>query len=520
MPDVKTELTNEQLIKKLEEDPIYFIEVFLKRQLSPKQREFIESTKTRRHCVAIWSRQTGKSTVIASYILWRLLYGKGKLVNGEHIDEHIIILAPILEQVTNLYDKLESLISKNEYVLKFIIKMNQSQIIAKNGNHISFKSASPGSQIRGSTATCIVIDETQDITDNKYYADILPFGATTDALIIEAGTPKTKNHFWTTINSPNVTVVRQMWYECPFLSKEYVMDAKKNSPDALWRQEYLCEFIKTGVLVFPSELFIENETLAPYEFLKDVREITERHKERIQEVYDAGGIFSAGLDLGRQNDNTVLTIWRTDIRPVKLDAQIIFPLGTQYIEIAKQIAFLYRVYRWMEFNIDYTNERTFVEVLKENDVSVVVNGENKTGAISFTTKVKTEMVNNTRVLLEQKQLMLPMSAEMMLHQFMNQQFEVNEAGKYKYYHPSNEHDDILWSSLLALKNVHIADRDEKVSFINPWERQDEMIHGNTKEERSIVRADMLQARRDSHRTRGFLDTREYRSGPRSLSGRY
>ena len=121
-------LTNEQLIKKLEEDPIYFIEVFLRRNLSPKQVIFIEATKTSRHCVAIWSRQTGKSTVIASYILWRLLYGKGKEINGEHIEEHIIILAPILEQVTNLYDKIESLISKNEYVSKFIIKMCRFKI--------------------------------------------------------------------------------------------------------------------------------------------------------------------------------------------------------------------------------------------------------------------------------------------------------------------------------------------------------------------------------------------------------
>jgi len=509
-------LTNEQLIKKLEEDPIYFIEVFLRRNLSPKQVIFIEATKTSRHCVAIWSRQTGKSTVIASYILWRLLYGKGKEINGEHIEEHIIILAPILEQVTNLYDKIESLISKNEYVSKFIIKMNQSAIVAKNGNHISFKSASPGSQIRGSTATCIVIDETQDITDNKYYADILPFGATTDALIIEAGTPKTKNHFFTTMNSPSVVVVKQMWFECPFLSKDYVMDAKHNSPDALWRQEYLCEFIETGVLVFPSDLFIDGKTLENYEYIKDARELNETQKDRIRDAQEAGAIFNAGLDLGRQNDNTVFVVVRADVRPAKIEACITFPLGTQFVEIAKQIAFLYRIYRWNEFNLDYTNEKSFVEILKENDVSVVVNGENKRGAINFTTKVKTEMVNNAKVLLEQFQLCLPSSHEKMLQQFMNQQFEVNEAGKYKYYHPSNEHDDILWATLLALKNVRIADRDEKVQFVNPWERFNEDVHGTQKD---VVVVDTLQARKESRKTRGFFDGRNYSSGPRSLSGR-
>ena len=38
----------ERLIRKLEEDPIYFIEVFLGRHLSKKQQYFINSTKTQK----------------------------------------------------------------------------------------------------------------------------------------------------------------------------------------------------------------------------------------------------------------------------------------------------------------------------------------------------------------------------------------------------------------------------------------------------------------------------------------
>ncbi len=102
-----------ELITKLSTNPIYFIEVFLGRSLSDKQKFFINSTKTHNHIVAIWSRQTGKSTVIASYILWRLLYGKGKEINGEWMPEHIAIVAPIKDQIKNLFEKIKSLVDKS-----------------------------------------------------------------------------------------------------------------------------------------------------------------------------------------------------------------------------------------------------------------------------------------------------------------------------------------------------------------------------------------------------------------------
>ena len=60
---------------------------------------------------------------------------------------------------------------------------------------------------------------------------------------------------------------------------------------------------------------------------------------------------------------------------------------------------------------------------------------------------------------------------------MNQQFEMTDNQKYKYFHPTNEHDDALWSTLLALKNISLLTHEDIVSFSNPWQKQDEKIHG-------------------------------------------
>lgn len=482
----------EKLIQSFETEPVAFIEVFIERALSPKQRQFIQYTKTFKHIVAIWSRQTGKSTVIASYIVWRLLYGKGCDINGEHMFEHIAVVAPIKEQHNMIYNKIRTIVDKNEYILGFIEKMNSEEIKMKNGNEAKFMSASPGAHIRGYTATCIVIDESQDITDDKYSADIMPFGSTTNALVIEAGTPKTKNHFYATVNdkSGGTKVVRQPWFECPFISKEYVMGQKAISTDGLWRQEYLCEFMEEGVLVFPSRLFEPEEkkgkltgrwNLLDYTFIEKVDELTKERVEMVTKANKEGAQRTAGLDLGRQNDNTVFTIYRTDIRPIKLEVMISFPLGTDYRQITQVISMFYKIYQPYELNLDYTNEKSFVEMLQEAGVPVVVDKAMVRGAIQFTSKNKSEMVNTTKILLENYQLCLPRTAEVLISQFLNQQFELSEQKKYKFFHPSNEHDDSLWSTLLALKNISLLSFEEITSFVNVWEKHDDKIHGTMRE---------------------------------------
>lgn len=477
------------MIESFPDNPVLFIETYLKRELTPKQKLFINSTKTKNHIVARWSRQTGKSTVIASYIVWRLLFGKGVVVNGEHMPENIVVVAPIKDQVTNLYDKIRTLIDRTPFILPWLSKVNSERIIAKSGNKITFISASPGSHIRGATATCIVIDETQDVIDEKYYSDVLPFGSTTNALIIEAGTPKTKNHFYETIMNKDVTVISQMYWECPFLSEEYIEQQKSNMPEALFRQEYMCEFMEEGVLCFPSKYFKEPWTLRDYEYMSDVNQLTTDYRVKIAESRLDGATYYMGNDLGRAKDHTVVTVWRTDVRPIMLEFYMQFPLNLKYTEIIPQVARIYDIYRPVEYNLDYTNEKSFADHLIEAGVPISLPDRRKhktsnvlqTGAIAFTQKNKTEMINNCQLLLENRQICFPKKAELLLAQFMNQQFEYNEETKnYKYYHPTNEHDDGLWAALLALKNVKLQVVDTKMDFANPWSTYDEQIHPEKK----------------------------------------
>ena len=65
------------------------------------------------------------------------------------------------------------------------------------------------------------MDETQDITDVKYYEDIVPSGAATNAKIQEIGTPAKRNHFYKTFYYDKAfKKVKQTWEECPFISRD------------------------------------------------------------------------------------------------------------------------------------------------------------------------------------------------------------------------------------------------------------------------------------------------------------
>ena len=187
--------------------------------------------------------------------------------------------------------------------------------------------------------------------------------------------------------------------------------------------------------------------------------------------------YVSGLDLGKQNDNSVYTIYRDDVRPIRLCVKLKFPLKTRYSKIAQIVGMFYKYYSPYEFNFDYTNEKGFLEMLQHNNVPVSIDKNMKRGPIAFTQKNKTEMVNTTRILLENWQLQLPKTDEELISEFLNQQFEKNDAGKYKYFHPTNENDDSLWSTLLALKNITLYTAEDIIEFVNPWDKQDERIHG-------------------------------------------
>ena len=95
---------------------------------------------------------------------------------------------------------------------------------------------------------------------------------------------------------------------------------------------------------------------------------------------------------------------------------------------------------------------------------------------------------------------------------MNQQFElVNNLRKF--FHPSNEHDDALWATLLALKNISYLSSDEITGWANPWDKMDDQRHGpNRKITSEVLVANNNLRKRD----RNMYFPAEMRRGTRNF----
>jgi len=486
----------QKILKQTEEDPVMFAKAFnaSPKTLSSKQTEFLTQILTRTHIVLTWARQTGKSTVLAIAIAYWLLMGN---------KERIYVFAPVEDQSKEIYDKVSQILFKHDFFEKYIKKCSSEEIRMYNGNFVKFMSASPGSHVRGKTATRVIIDETEDVTDEKYAGDIIPFlsatqynkdGSVHAKSLIEAGTPKSKNHFYVTLTKQNVKVIKQLWYENEFSDRGFILDQKAKLPQALFAQEYLCKFIEEGSTCFPTKWFfkekiIEDKIINGGENRKSAGlsniDILEEHPcfnkkedmlpfiERIVTQRKNGATYVVGFDNGRQVDNAALCVWKIDKFPCRIVYNRSFALGTTMPTIVEEIKFLNKIYEPYEINIDWTNEKGFKDYLLENDIPAP---EKKPyGLIVFTTQTKIEMITNAQALIQKGLMRLPEKEEILFQQFTQQQYEIVN-GKYKYYHPTNSHDDQLWASLLALKNVSFeADDVKDQATINIWEDHNKIV---------------------------------------------
>jgi intein/homing endonuclease len=430
--------------EKCAKDPIYFIKNMLNLNLTNAQKKIIESIEVYPTTVGLFSRQSGKSTAVAAYIVWRLMFGKGVIINKARTPEDILVAAPSLPQAKIIYDKVKSHMMRNDLLYSYILgDMTLEKIMVKNGNVCRVVSASANAQIRGLSPTVLILDESQDVADDVLNSVLLPMTTTTQAHRVYIGTPKNKNWFYKVINEDkDANVIKQIYKDCPFI--DAAMIEKKRSdrggtmPIPLWEQEYKCIFVESSSTAFPSDLV--RPCLADYEI-----STKEFYKEdAVKPVSRERGDYVMGIDLGRERDATVITVVDRGVLPYKL-AHTESHLGKTYTHIMGRVKVLSDHYNVAIINVDQTGEKGWGDLATE--VGVVIN------PINFTLQNKDEMLNNLRVLFEKKLIQIPSRHELLYSQIVSQQYDQTIYGKKRYFHPADEHDDCFpGDTLVKTKN--------------------------------------------------------------------
>lgn len=193
-------------------------------------------------------------------------------------------VSPIYKQVKKVYDEIEqSLISSG-----YFAEHNKTELYLKtiNGSSIQFFSAERYDNIRGFTFDYLICDEFAFMDEQAWTEVLRATVIVKGKKVLLISTPKGKNHFYRMYQldgtNPQYKSFKMTSYDNPIINPQEIDDARLTLPEHVFRQEYLAEFVDSGTELF-TNLTIKNDAL------------------RTNKMY-------AGIDLGRADDYTVLTI--------------------------------------------------------------------------------------------------------------------------------------------------------------------------------------------------------------------
>lgn len=389
----------------------------------PKQKELIkycldDETK---YIVASVGRQWGKSFLGMNVLLkWAL----------ENNNTTSMWVAPIYQQSKKVFTELSNILA-NSGLTKSINK-SELTIIFINGSSIYFRSAEREDGLRGNTLDYLIIDEAAYIKDNVWSQVLRATVLVKGKKVLFLSTPKGRNWFYElAIRGENEEYIQYKTYkgssfDSPFISEDELYEAKMSLPDNIYKQEILAEFIDDGGEVFSS--LKNNCVLEQYP-----------SKETNEKYY-------AGLDIGRANDYTVLTILNTKGEVVRIFRERQNSWNVIVSEVVKHLReFGARV----QIEINGVGDPIYEQIKKQysNVEPFITSNESKQNIIEDLIMV----LNEDKLKLPSQTLNNDLYKEMSVFTYEYSP----KTRKVKYGSPSGFHDDMVMSLALAnncLKN--------------------------------------------------------------------
>lgn len=215
-------------------------------------------------------------------------FGKSMLAQNQAVDFMInqgwsgAWVSPTYKQAKKVSDELDA-------NFEGLFQYNKSELTMKtpNGGQMQFFSSERYDNIRGFTFDFLIIDEAAHQAEEAWTEVLRATVLVKGKKVLFVSTPKGKNWFHTMYQlgktDDNYTSFKFSSYDNPLIDPKEIDAARQTLPEHIFRQEYLAEFLDNG-----SGVFINID-------------------ECIGKGKPTSNYF-AGIDLGRADDYTVLTI--------------------------------------------------------------------------------------------------------------------------------------------------------------------------------------------------------------------
>ena len=412
---------------KCSEDPVYFIKnyiqiVSLDKGLIPFdmyhfQEEMVSKFHDHRFNIAKLPRQSGKSTIVTSYLLWYVLFNDN--VNVAILANKAATAREMLQRLQLSYENLP------KYLQQGILQWNRGSLELENGSKIMAASTS-ASAVRGMSFNIIFLDEFAFIPNHiadQFFSSVYPTissGKSTKVIIIS--TPHGMNMFYKLWHDAergtNEYVPTEVhWSEVPGRDEVWKEQTIKNTSEQQFRVEFECEFLgSVDTLISPSKLRV-----MPYD-----EPIMQRKGLAVFEQVQPNHNYIISVDVARGigNDYSAFVVFDTTTLPYKMVARyknneikpIVFP--NVIIEVAKNYNNAYvicevndiggQVADIIQFDLEYENLlMVAMRGRAGQQLGQGFSGKKTQLGVKMSTAVKQVGCSNLKALIEEDKLVIP-----------------------------------------------------------------------------------------------------------------
>jgi hypothetical protein len=324
--NVAQNFTTDQVAEfiKCSTEPIYFIKKYIKIvsldeglipfEMYHFQEDMVTKFDNHRFNICKLPRQSGKSTIVTSYLLWYAIF---------HDNVNIAILANKAATAREMLSRLQlSYENLPKWLQQGVVSWNKGSVELDNGSKILAASTS-ASAVRGMSFNIIFLDEFAFVPSNiaeEFFSSVYPTissGKNTKVIIIS--TPHGMNMFYklwhdAERNKNEYVNTEVHWSEVPGRDAAWKEQTIKNTSEQQFKVEFECEFLgSVDTLISASKL-----RLLVYE-----DPIKRNGKLDVYEdpIRDNQYVITVDVSRGTNNDYSAFTVIDTTTIPYRLVAK-------------------------------------------------------------------------------------------------------------------------------------------------------------------------------------------------------
>ena len=257
-------------------------------------RKVAEAFEAERNVIVLKPRQMGLSWLVVAYAVWKTIM---------HPNERVLIVSKREKDSFHLRDRAVAILDNLPSVVRLTLDRRasdtRSEICFANGSAIHFLPASP-SIGRTYTATCVILDEAAFLPDaERMYASLAPTlsgGGRLLALSTPNGVGGLFHTLWVNAKDRGFHRVELHWSDHPDRDQRWFDETSTNLSKRDVAQEYLCDFLQSGAVVFVSEhLRLIRDPMSDIERVEIIRS-SQRQQQRHP--------FLIGVDVGEGHSDS------------------------------------------------------------------------------------------------------------------------------------------------------------------------------------------------------------------------